>query len=82
VSAAAVLQFPAASDPTARYIADAREARDGRARIMAKAPAGAKAVIVAELEEDQSEPQTDYFGSKTVRRVAIGFRMTPARRSK
>lgn len=44
------------------------------AQVMAKAPAGAKALIVAELDEDTSDPVTDYYGSRTVRAVAIGFR--------
>ncbi len=37
-------------------------------------PANATAVIIAELEEDTSDPMSDYYGSKTVRRVAIGWR--------
>lgn len=38
-----------------------------------KMPAWAKAVIVAELIEDDSDSQSDYFGSKTRRTVIIGF---------
>lgn len=44
------------------------------ARVMAKAPHGAKALIVAEYRVDNSDTQTDYFDSRTVRTVAIGFR--------
>jgi hypothetical protein len=36
-------------------------------------PADAKAVIVAELHEDDSEPMTDYFGYSTKRTVILGF---------
>lgn len=43
-------------------------------QVLAKAPAGAQALIVAQLMEDQSDTQTDYFSNKTVRSVAIGFR--------
>src|ERR1035438_8245204 len=39
-------------------------------------PANATALVVAELEEDESDSQSDYFGSKTVRSVAIGWRTT------
>ncbi len=42
--------------------------------VRAKAPAGAEAVVVAELQEDTSDPMTDYFANKTTRRVAIGYR--------
>jgi hypothetical protein len=44
------------------------------AQVMAKAPAGAKALIVAEYHEDDSDLQADYRSSRTVRTVAIGFR--------
>jgi len=44
------------------------------AEVRAKAPAGAEAVVVAELQEDTSDPMTDYFANKTLRRVAIGYR--------
>jgi predicted RNA methylase len=43
-------------------------------QVMAKAPAGAKAVIFAEYHEDNSDPMTDYFNSRITRTVAIGFR--------
>mgnify|MGYP007083427354 CR=1 FL=1 len=44
------------------------------ASIMERKPAGACALIVAELEHNESDSMTDYFGSRTVRRVAIGWR--------
>lgn len=43
------------------------------AAVMAKAPAGAKRLIYAELQEDRSDIQTDYFANTSVRTVAIGF---------
>lgn len=43
-------------------------------RVKALAPANAEAVIVAQLKEDTSDSQTDYFSNKTERSVAIGFR--------
>lgn len=36
-------------------------------------PSWAKAFIVAELEEDCSDPMSDYFGSKTVRTMLMAF---------
>ena len=44
------------------------------AQVRESAPAGAEAVVVAELQEDTSDPMTDYFANKTSRRVAIGYR--------
>jgi hypothetical protein len=44
--------------------------------VVAKAPAGAQAVIVATEHEDASDPMTDYFASKDVRAVAIGWRFS------
>jgi len=41
---------------------------------MSKAPAGAKALIYAELHQDVSDSQTDYFGTRVTRTVALGFR--------
>jgi predicted RNA methylase len=49
-------------------------AADLLAQAMAKAPAGAKALIYAELHQDVSDPMTDYFGTRVTRTVAIGFR--------
>ena len=43
-------------------------------QVKAKAPAGAKALIVAEYRVDNSDVMTDYFDSRTTRTVAIGFR--------
>ncbi len=51
------------------------EARDIADRaILAKRPADAAALIVAELDEDTSDSMTDYFAHDTIRRVAIGWR--------
>lgn len=44
--------------------------------VVAKAPAGAQAVIVATEHEDASDPMTDYLASKDVRAVAIGWRFS------
>lgn len=44
-----------------------------KAEAAGKIPAWAKAVIVAELIEDQSDSMTDYFGGRTVRTVILGF---------
>lgn len=63
--------------------AAARDAKDKAERdaqnaildqVMARAPAGAKALIIAEYREDTSDPMSDYFASRTARTVAIGFR--------
>ena len=43
--------------------------------ILTRKPSGANALIVAEQEENASDIQSDYFNSRTVRRVAIGWRM-------
>lgn len=42
--------------------------------ILAKKPSWAAAAIIAEEIEDESDSMTDYFGSKTLRTVAIGWR--------
>lgn len=47
-----------------------------REQVREKAPSGAHAVIMAELNEDTSDIMTDYFANKTVRAVAIGFRFS------
>jgi hypothetical protein len=44
--------------------------------LKAAAPADAKALIIAELHEDTSEPVSDYYGSRTVRIVALGWSKT------
>ncbi|MDE5878596.1 MAG: fusion protein [Desulfovibrio sp.] len=38
-----------------------------------KAPTDAKAILVAELREDESDSMTDYFASRVVRTVFLGF---------
>lgn len=45
----------------------------GRKRLQKLIPAGTKAVIVAELREDDSDPMTDYFGYNTLKTVILGF---------
>jgi hypothetical protein len=45
----------------------------GRERLQKLVPADAKAVIIAELHEDDSDPMTDYFGYHTARTVILGF---------
>ncbi len=45
----------------------------GRERFAAILPPTAKAVIVAELREDESDHMTDYFAYRTVRTVILGF---------
>lgn len=42
--------------------------------VLAKKPANAQAVIIAELHVDKSDIQSDYFNSQVTRRVAIGWR--------
>lgn len=58
-----------------------REIRERREReealmgqVRDRAPAGAEAVIVAELQKDTSDTMTDYFANESLRRVAIGYR--------
>lgn len=58
--------------------ADARneEARNRRAFMddaASRVPADAKAVIIAELVQDTSDTMTDYYGSRTLRTVILGF---------
>jgi hypothetical protein len=45
----------------------------GRERLKGIIPAGAQAVIIACEREDESDSQTDYFASRTVRTVILGF---------
>jgi hypothetical protein len=45
----------------------------GRERLQKLIPAEAKAVIIAELHEDDSDPMTDYYGYHTTRTVILGF---------
>lgn len=63
-----------ARENAARDRAAANAARDAfKADARGKIPAWAKAVLVAEFVEDQSDSMTDYFGSTTKRRVILGF---------
>lgn len=69
------------ADAQARLAAINEEDRARRAReeakrqqVLSKAPPWAKAVILAELRQDRSDPLSDYFSSQTQRTVAIGFR--------
>lgn len=45
----------------------------GAARLRELLPTDAKAALVAYLEEDESDYYSDYHGSRTVRRVILGF---------
>jgi hypothetical protein len=45
----------------------------GRERLKTLIPENAKAVIVAELHEDESDSMTDYYGYSTQRTVILGF---------
>lgn len=53
---------------------DRQKRRENMARILAKRPAWAEALIVAELHQDDSEIQSDYFAHSTKRVCAIGWR--------
>lgn len=50
------------------------EARTAWQAILDQRPPNATALIVAQLDEDDSDTMTDYFAHKTVRQVAIGWR--------
>jgi hypothetical protein len=58
----------------AEYEAKQAASKSLLGQVLAKAPAGAKALIYAELQADTSDPMTDYYGNRTERTVAIGFR--------
>ena len=60
----------------ATYEADQAAERQNEAAILAKRPANAKALIVAEFHEADSDLQADYHNHKITRRVAIGWRTT------
>ena len=45
----------------------------GKERLQSLIPANTKAIIVAELHEDDSDMMTDYFGYHTTRTVILGF---------
>jgi hypothetical protein len=46
---------------------------EGRERLQRLIPVDAKAIIIAELHENESDPMTDYYGYSTVRTVILGF---------
>ena len=50
-----------------------RRVSDWRDSIRAKVPTDAKAVLIAQLVEDESDTMTDYFGSSTTKTVILGF---------
>ncbi len=45
----------------------------GRQWLKDNLPMDAKAIIIAHLKQDESDSQTDYFASRTVRTVILGF---------
>jgi len=45
----------------------------GRKRLQTLIPKDAKAIIIAELHRNESEPMTDYYGYSTERTVILGF---------
>ena len=49
------------------------QAEECRAKLEELRPPWAKSLIVAELEKDQCDIQTDYFNSKTIRTVALAW---------
>ena len=51
----------------------AQRVSEWRDSIRDKVPTWAKAVIIAELEEDDSDTMTDYFNTKTTKTVILGF---------
>lgn len=53
-----------------------RQRKEAWDAVTAKAPPGAQAVIIATQHEDTSDPMTDYFASRPVRSVAIGWRFS------
>lgn len=65
------------AEARAQMARDREEAQAARLAFEAEAasriPAWAKAVIIAELVEDQSDSMTDYFGSTTKRSVILAF---------
>lgn len=73
-------QAAADNAAAARHAAKHRAQREAEAallnQVMAKAPAGASALIVAEYHEDASDPLSDYASSRITRTIAIGYRTT------
>ena len=45
----------------------------GKERLQKLIPADTKAIIIAELHENESDGMTDYYGYRTVRTVILGF---------
>lgn len=72
---AAAMRNVARRQDEARQRFKEREARDAERRDQLKElmPAWAKACIVARLHEDCSDPVSDYYGSRIVREVLLGF---------
>jgi hypothetical protein len=68
-----IREAPKRYEPSAADIARKEKADAWDAEFLAKMPVGAQAVIVAELIEDCSDSMSDYYGSRTVRRVILGF---------
>ncbi len=77
--AAALWERAKAAQAASRAAAQAEQERAAASAEQAKsdlqryAPAWAQAAIVAELKQDDCDSMTDYFGSKTIRRVVIGW---------
>jgi hypothetical protein len=74
----AVLQSEAEQNRQAEQVAKQQEHDEqlkaiGRQRLEAIVPADAKAIIIAELHEDESNSMTDYYGYRTKRTVILGF---------
>ena len=66
-----ILDAKRAREDAERLADDAR--RRGREILESKRPAWAQAAIVAELEHDASDVQTDYFATTTSRRVLLAW---------
>lgn len=76
---ATVINFPRPMQSTAikaedAYLVRKQEQDYAMAMLEAVRPEGMDAVIVAELHENQTDSQTDYFAHKTTRLVVLGFR--------
>ncbi|MDR0604767.1 MAG: fusion protein [Bacteroidales bacterium] len=76
----AVLQSEAEQNQHSEQVAkrqqqehDERLKAIGTERLQTLIPTGAKAVIIAELHEDESDGMTDYYGYRTKRTVILGF---------
>jgi hypothetical protein len=67
-----VKEVVAEVDAKRKVETDGRKAVTDELRSLA--PEWATCAIVAELKEDTSDPQSDYFSNRTVRTVAIGWR--------